>query len=557
MAGAKTPKGVVLVLMPVGRDAAAVAGLIERAGFRAVVCKTVQEIVENLEWVVEVVLVAEEALYGNNVRVLEDWVSRQPPWSDQPFVVLTNHNQGAKFAAFRRELVMRLLNVGFLERPLHAITLQATVVSAERSRRRQYETRSYLEAQHGAAMELERLVAERTADLERTNKQLREEIAGRERAQAALLQAHKIEALGQLVGGVAHDFNNLLMAVLGNLDLLSKKLGQDARLHRLLNGAMEGARRGATLTQRLLAFARKQELKAQATDVQGLVEDMMGLIERSVGPLVRVQFVAEGAMPAVDVDANQLEMALLNLAVNARDAMVSGGELTIRLHAQNIDEEAQLGIRSGRYVVLSVQDTGVGMDAETLAKAVEPFFSTKEVGKGTGLGLSMVFGLAQQSGGALRLESAPSCGTTARLWLPTTKKALIAAGLTSIAPTQSARARILFVDDDLLIAGSTVALLEDLGHEVVEVHSAREALQLLEQGLATDLLITDHAMPGMTGVELAREVRRQRPQLPILLATGFAELEGVKVIDIERLAKPYTQDQLAAEIARLLSDDRL
>jgi signal transduction histidine kinase len=557
MAGAKTPRGVVLVLMPVGRDAAAVAGLIERAGFRAVVCKTVQEIVENLEWVVEVVLVAEEALYGNNVRVLEDWVGRQPPWSDQPFVVLTNHNQGAKFAAFRRQLVMRLRNVGFLERPLQAITLQATVVSAERSRRRQYETRSYLEAQRGAAVELERLVAERTADLERTNKQLREEIAGRERAQAALLQAQKIEALGQLVGGVAHDFNNLLMAVLGNLDLLSKKLGQDTRLHRLLNGAMEGARRGATLTQRLLAFARKQELKAQATDVQTLVEDMMGLIERSVGPLVRVQFVAEGAMPAVDVDPNQLEMALLNLAVNARDAMVSGGELTIRLHAQNVDEEAQLGIRSGRYVVLSVQDTGVGMDSETLAKAVEPFFSTKEVGKGTGLGLSMVFGLAQQSGGALRLESAPSCGTTARLWLPTAKKASIAAGRTSIAPTQSARARILFVDDDLLIAGSTVALLEDLGHEVVEVHSAREALQLLEQGLATDLLITDHAMPGMTGVELAREVRRQRPQLPILLATGFAELEGVKVIDIERLAKPYTQDQLAAEIARLLSDDRL
>ena len=557
MAGGKTPRGVVLILMPVGRDAAAVAGLIERAGFRAVVCKTIQEVVENLEWVVEVVLVAEEALYGNNVRVLEDWVGRQPPWSDQPFVVLTNHNQGPKFAAFRRELVMRLLNVGFLERPLHAITLQATVVSAERARRRQYETRAYLEAQRGAAVELERLVAERTADLERANKQLREEIAGRERAQAALLQAQKIEALGQLVGGVAHDFNNLLMAVIGNLDLLSKKLGQDTRLHRLLNGAMEGARRGATLTQRLLAFARKQELKAQATDVQTLVEDMMGLIERSVGPMVRVQLVAEGAMPAVDVDPNQLEMALLNLAVNARDAMVSGGELTIRLHVQNVDEEARLGIRSGRYVVLSVQDTGVGMDPETLAKAVEPFFSTKEVGKGTGLGLSMVFGLAQQSGGALRLESAPSCGTTARLWLPIATKASIAAGRTSIAPTQTARARILFVDDDLLIAGSTVALLEDLGHEVVEVHSAREALQLLEQGLATDLLITDHAMRGMTGVELAREVRRQRPRLPILLATGFAELEEVNVIDIERLAKPYTQNQLAAEIARLLPDGRL
>jgi signal transduction histidine kinase len=557
MVGVETPRGVALVLLPVGRDAITVAGLIERTGLRPVICNTLREVVENLERIIEVVLVAEEALYGNNVLVLEDWVGRQPPWSDQPFVVLTNHNEGPKFAAFRRELVRRLRNVGFLERPLRAITLQATVVSAERARRRQYETRAYLEAQRGAAVELERLVGERTADLERANSKLRQEIAGRERAQAALLQAQKIEALGQLVGGVAHDFNNLLMAVIGNLDLLSKKLGGDARLHRLLNGAMEGAHRGATLTQRLLAFARKQELKAQATDVRSLVEDMMGLIGRSVGPLVRVEFEAEDTVPAVDVDPNQLEMALLNLAVNARDAMVSGGVLTIGLTVQNVDDDDQLGILPGRYVVLSVRDTGEGMDSETLAKAVEPFFSTKGVGKGTGLGLSMVFGLAQQSGGALRLKSAPSSGTTARLWLPIAMEASVPSGRAPLVLTQaSARAKILFVDDDLLIAGSTVALLEDLGHEVVEVHSAREALQLLEGGLPTDLLITDHAMPGMTGIELAREVRRQRPQLPVLLATGFAELEGGKVVDVPRLAKPYTQAQLATEIARLLPSGR-
>jgi signal transduction histidine kinase len=554
MAGVEKPSGVALILMPVGRDAATVAGLMERISLRPVVCNTIAEVVGDLERVVEVVLVAEEALYGNNVRALEDWVGRQPPWSDQPFVVLTNRNEGPKFAAFRREIVMRLRNVGFLERPLQAITLQATVVSAERARRRQYEIRASLEAQRGAAVELERLVVNRTADLERANKQLREEIAGRERAQAALLQAQKIEALGQLVGGVAHDFNNLLMAVIGNLDLLSKKLGGDARLQRLLNGAMEGARRGATLTQRLLAFARKQELKAQVTDIGSLVEDMRGLIERSVGPMVRVHLVAEGAMPAVDVDPNQLEMALLNLAVNARDAMISGGMLAIGLTVEDVDDENQLGIAPGRYVVLSVQDTGEGMDSETLAKAVEPFFSTKGVGKGTGLGLSMVFGLAQQSGGALRLESAPSKGTTAKLWLPiATKTSDLAGPAPSVVTQASARARILFVDDDLLIAGSTVALLEDLGHEVVEVHSALEALQLLERGLRTDLLITDHAMPGMTGMELARKVRRQRPQLPILLATGFAESDGPEAIDVARLAKPYTQAQLANEIALLLA----
>ena len=558
MAQIEMPKGVVLVLLPVGRDAATVAALIERTGLRSVVCSTLQELIENLEWVVEVVLVAEEALYGDKVRVLEDWVGRQPQWSDQPFVVLTNHNEGPRFAAFRRELVTRLRNVAFLERPLKAITLQATVVAAERARRRQYDIRAYLEAQRGAAVELEHLVADRTADLERANNHLREEIAGRERAQAALLQAQKIDALGQLVGGVAHDFNNLLMAIIGNLDLLSKKLGEDARLHRLLNGAMEGARRGATLTQRLLAFARKQDLKAQATDVRSLVEDMLGLIGRSVGPMVRVELEAQGTLPAVDVDPNQLEMALLNLAVNARDAMVSGGVLTIGLSLQEIDNDNQLRLQPGRYVVLSVKDTGEGMDAETLAKAVEPFFSTKGVGKGTGLGLSMVFGLAEQSGGVLRLESVLSRGTTAALWLPIATKAALPSGdLPNVVAQASRRARILFVDDDLLIAGSTVALLEDLGHEVIEAHSAREALQLLEAGLDTDLLITDHAMPGMTGSELAFEVRRQRPRLPVLLATGFAELGGDKMVDIPRLGKPYTQAQLAAEIARLLPNVRI
>ena len=554
MENGETPQGsIVLVLLPVGRDSAAVAGLIERSGLRAVICNTVQEMVQNLERTIEVVLVAEEALYGNNVLVLQDWVSRQPQWSDQHFIVLTNHNEGPKFAAFRRELVMRLRNVGFLERPLQAITLQATVLSAERARRRQYETRTYLEAQHEVSVELERLVTERTAELELSNTKLREEIKGRERAQAALLQAQKIEALGQLVGGVAHDFNNLLMAVIGNLDLLSKKLGEDSRLNRLLNGAMEGARRGATLTQRLLAFARKQELKAQATDVRSLVEDMIGLIDRSVGPMVRVELHAEGKMPVVDVDPNQLEMALLNLAVNARDAMPAGGVLTVGLAERTVEVDPQLGITPGRYVMLSVRDTGEGMDPETLARAVEPFFSTKGVGRGTGLGLSMVFGLAQQSGGALRLESAPSSGTTARLWLPVASETTQPSGRTPNSVTQaSGPARILFVDDDLLIAGSTVDLLEDLGHQVVEVHSALEALRLLESGLAADLLITDHAMPGMTGIELAREVRRQYPNLPILLATGFAELEGSEVVDIARLAKPYTQAELATEIARIL-----
>jgi CheY-like chemotaxis protein len=299
------------------------------------------------------------------------------------------------------------------------------------------------------------------------------------------------------------------------------------------------------------------ELQAQATDVRSLVDDMHGLIDRSVGPLVRVDVEAEDEVPAVTIDPNQLEMALLNLAVNARDAMPSGGVLTIQLTVDEVVDDQQLGLRPGRFVVLTVHDTGEGMDPETLAKAVEPFFSTKAVGKGTGLGLSMVFGLAEQSGGALRLESAPRVGTRARLWLPIAAGVAVPSGKPAAVAQKTGRAKILFVDDDPLIAGSTVALLEDLGHEVTEVHSAREALRLLENGLRADLLITDYAMPGMTGLELADEVRRRRPQLPILLATGFAELEGAKVVDVPRLAKPYTQDQLASEIGRLLPNDRM
>ncbi len=552
MDDAEVFNGVVSILAPVGRDAATIAALVERAGLRAAVCSDAPDLVQSLGQTVDVVVVAEEALYGINVAGVEQWVKSQPPWSDQPFIVLTNQNEGPKFGAFRRELIRRLRNVTFLERPLQAVTLQATVLSAERARRRQYEARAYVEAERETSAELERLVAERTRDLEHANRQLREEIETRERAQAALLQAQKIEALGQLVGGVAHDFNNLLMAVIGNLDLLAKGIGQDPRLNRLLNGAIEGARRGATLTQRLLAFARKQELRAQATDIERLVEGMSGLIARSVGPMVRVEIEAEATLPAVIVDPNQLEMALLNLAVNARDAMPLGGALTIHIARHVIGREGELGLRPGGYVLLTIRDTGEGMDAETLARAIEPFFSTKAIGRGTGLGLSMVFGLAEQSGGALRLDSTPGEGTTVCLWLPVAMGTPAAPESLIVAPRRTERVTILVVDDDPLIAGSTVALLEDLGHSVVEANSGKDALLLLSNGLRPDLVVTDYAMPGMTGLELGRKVQQLLPELPILLATGFADLEGAGAVDLPRLAKPYTQDQLAAEIARLL-----
>jgi CheY-like chemotaxis protein len=359
--------------------------------------------------------------------------------------------------------------------------------------------------------------------------------------------------MGQLVGGVAHDFNNLLMAVIGNLDLLGKSLGQDPRQVRLLNGAQEGARRGATLTQRLLAFARKQELQARATDVLALIEDMRGLIERSLGPLVRVDITATPGLPPVTVDPNQLEMALLNLAVNARDAMPSGGVLTIDLQAAGVESVEGPPLPPGRHLRLSVSDTGSGMSPEVLAKAVEPFFSTKGVGKGTGLGLSMVHGLAEQSGGAFRLDSTEGRGTTATLWLPVSSQGAQAKTPSVVHVDAVSPVTILLVDDDPLIAASTSALLEDLGHRVIEVNSGDEALAALEGGLNPDLIITDHAMPGMTGTELAADVRARDPDIPILLATGYAELQGDDGLALPRLAKPYTQTQLSAEISRLLA----
>jgi signal transduction histidine kinase len=548
----ETDAGVVLIIAPVGRDASACATLVAQAGMEPRICADVDEAIVYLEQGIDVVLLTEEAVYGGEALApLAEWVAAQPPWSDQPFIVLTNHNAGQRFTEFRRDLAAKLRNIAFLERPLQAISLQTAVVTAQRGRARQYQARAYLEAQRGAANELERLVALRTVALEEANERLREESDRRERAQTALMQAQKIETMGQLVGGVAHDFNNLLMAVIGNLDLLTRYMSDDPRQEQLVNGALEGARRGATLTQRLLAFARKQELQTRPVDVSALVEGMRGLIERSVGPMIDLKIVPGASIQPASADPNQLEMALLNLTINARDAMPSGGSLII-----SVDERAPSSdhprLGPGRYVRLSVRDTGTGMDAPTLAKAVEPFFSTKGVGKGTGLGLSMVHGLAEQSGGLFELTSELGQGATATLWLPVASGSAVETAV-PLAPKLAAQsATILLVDDDALIAASTTDLLEDLGHKVVEVHSGAEALGALESGLEPDLIITDHAMPGMTGAELAARIRKRTPALPILLATGYAELQGAQAIDLPRLAKPYTQAQLSTEIARLL-----
>ncbi len=408
--------------------------------------------------------------------------------------------------------------------------------------------------------ELERRVAERTAELAQANAELEQRVEQRTRErEAALAQVHemrKLESIGQLTGGVAHDFNNLLMVILGNLQLLRKRLPEDPRLLRLIDSAVQGAERGATLTRRMLAFARRQELRPKRVDVHLLVAGMEELLRRTLGQEIEISTEYSLDLPAVLVDPNQLELAVLNLALNARDAMPDGGRLTIagRSEVSGLDSPDEL--KPGQYVCISVSDTGFGMDEATLKRAAEPFFTTKGSGKGTGLGLSVVHGLAAQSGGAMRISSRTGEGTTVELWLPIASDLLLpeAASLPEMIPTIAPPHRIMLVDDDPLVLASTAAMLEDLGHAVTQASSGQGALDLLHCGTPVDIVITDHAMPGMTGSELARQIKQIWPTLPVILATGYAELLNNIDTGLPRLSKPYLQEELAAQIAQTHSE---
>ncbi len=403
--------------------------------------------------------------------------------------------------------------------------------------------------------ELERRVAERTAELAHTNAELEQRVEQRTRErEEALAQVHemrKLESLGQLTGGVAHDFNNLLMAVLGNLELAKKYLQSNSRLLRLIDGAIQGAERGAALTKRMLAFARRQELRPEAVDIAKLVDSMIEMLRRSIGPTIQISTDFERGLAPIRVDPNQLELVLLNLAVNARDAMPSGGELMISAHRERVTAGDVGGLGPDTYVRIGVRDTGLGMDEATLRRATEPFFTTKGPGRGTGLGLSMVDGFVAQSGGAMRIDSRPTVGTSVDLWLPACgalgQDEPDAQGLLNVGKTRSFR--VLLVDDDSMVAAGTAAMIEDLGHSVIEADSASRALDLLSTHPNVDVVITDYAMPGMKGSELAEEIKRLRPGLPVVIATGYSD--APEKAGLPRLHKPYRQQDLAVLFATL------
>jgi PAS domain S-box-containing protein len=378
------------------------------------------------------------------------------------------------------------------------------------------------------------------------------DVTARKRAEQALLHSQKLEAIGQLTGGVAHDFNNLLAIVLGNLELLRKRVPDEPRVKSLIENAIQGVNRGTALTQRMLAFARRQELKPQKVDITALVNGIVELLQRSLGPMIQIRTRMAEGLPRALVDANQLELALMNLSLNARDAMPAGGTLTITADEHKGTLNGETNTPADRYVRLRVIDTGTGMDENTATRAVEPFFTTKGIGKGTGLGLSMVQGVVAQSGGRLELRSRVGEGTMIILWLPavddTAAPQPIAAKTLSPGTEPVRPSTIMVVDDDPLVLTATVAMLEDLGHTVVGALSGAEALELLRAGRKIDVLITDQAMPGMTGTELVAKARAQWPDLPVIVATGHAELDD-SVRGFPRLGKPFRQKALAAAIA--------
>ena len=666
----RTISEIVLVLAPLGRDAAIAADLLTAAGFESASSRDVTDFTRTLELGAGAAIVTEEAVALTDLTALANWVQAQPSWSDLPIILLTS--RGALERNLTALRVVELLgNVSFLERPFHPSTLISVVRGALRSRRRQYETRAYMEQVHEGAAQLavseerRRLAVEgagigtwdffpetgalvfdpvclalfglppdtimnftlyvsmirpedrprmkatvasalasdgpdtyqtefrtvptkgrrerwvmaagkvyrqpngvlrmtgtawdiserKLAELalrelnETLEQRVEEAIRERKEAEEQLRQSQKMEAVGRLTGGIAHDFNNLLSAVMGNLELLQSRVS-DPKAERLVGNALKAVNRGAKLTSQLLAFSRLQALSLKPIAVNRVIEGLDELLRRSVGPTVDIKLELSPAVNAAMGDANQLELAILNLAINARDAIEDGGSIVIGT-AMAPDEAGQ-GLDPGPYVVISVRDTGSGMPEEVRQRAFEPFFTTKGLGKGTGLGLSQVYGIARQSGGTVTIDSEVGSGTTISIFLPAANEAGMTAdddASPQFWPVGNGQA-VLVVDDDPDVRGYVVECLATLGYRPAAAADGAEALAYLDTS-ETDAMIVDYAMPGMTGAELAAIATARRPGLPIIFATGYADTmalqEALKNAPV--LRKPFRMGQLATVVA--------
>ena len=533
----------VLLLAPKGRDAVVIAKVLQARHMTTIECATCEQLVSLLDEGAAGAIVTDESFAGDNFQPLQRWLQAQPPWSDFPFIVLTakRPDAGAESAV---GLLHALGNFILLERPVNADTLARAAASAVRARLRQYETRRTLDeltqarsTVHALNLELENRIAARTEALAAANDRLMLEISERERAQASLVHVQKLEAVGRLTGGIAHDFNNLLQVVSMNVDLVIRK-ADDPKLIDLASKAKQAVAKGAKLTAQLLSFARTQSLLPKAVDINALISGMRDLIGVSIGSQISLEMRLCEAPAFATVDAVQLEMALLNLAVNARDAMPGIGTLVVatRCVQGGID-----GLSAHRHVVVSVTDTGAGISKSLLTKVFEPFFTTKPLGSGTGLGLSQVYGFARQSGGTARVESTVNEGTTVEIWFPTIDPETAGKTMAAApAPDRYALRQILVIEDDAEVRRVIVESLESAGHSVRSAASGEDGLVQMRQA-RPDLLMVDYAMPGMNGAQVIAQVRAMDGATPILLSTGYADMAEVARVlpSTSILLKPF------------------
>jgi signal transduction histidine kinase/CheY-like chemotaxis protein len=547
-----------LILAPRGRDAAIAAAMLREADIQSAIAADIAALVRQLRAGAGFAVVTEEALRGADLHGLAAFLQDQEEWSDFPFILLTERGGGLERNPAARRFLETLGNVTFLERPFHPTTLVSLARAALRARRRQYDARSRLEeiregerALRNLAAELERRVEERTRELMA--------------AEEALRQSQKMEAVGQLTGGLAHDFNNLLTGISGSLQLMQTRLSQGRvnELDRYITAADGAARRAASLTHRLLAFSRRQTLDPKPTNINRLIAGLEELIRRTVGPGIQVEVVGAAGLWTALVDRNQLENALLNLCINARDAMPEGGRITIETANKWLDERAarERELSPGQYISLCVTDTGTGMTPEVIKRAFDPFFTTKPLGQGTGLGLSMIYGFARQSGGQVRIYSEVGKGTTMCLYLPRhqgrDEDAQIAHEW-EVAPRATEGQTVLVVDDEPTVRMLVSEVLQELGYTAIEVADGSTGLQVLRSDQRIDLLITDVGLPGgINGRQVADGAREVRPDLKVLFITGYAENAVVGNGHLEPgmqvLAKPFPMEALATRIRDLMT----
>ena len=563
----KPHEGLVLILTPTGRDAEAAAALLSKEAIDSHTHLTLDSLLVALDDTTGCVLLADEALLHADLSVLAEYLAAQPPWSDLPFIVLTQAGIVARRQVAELNLHDKLGNVLFLERPLSALTFISAIKSTLRARQRQWQVKDYLaeqvEAAERAAAVLERRVQERTEELAAAEHE-------RQKIAEVLAQSRKMEAVGQLTGGLAHDLNNMLAGITGGLDLLQTRVtqGRIDQLDRFITMARKGAKRATLLTQRLLAFSRRQTLDPKPTSINNLVTGLMDLIRTTVGPAVTVDTVLRAELWPTLCDPHQLENALLNLCANARDAMPEGGLLTIRtgnVHLNPTDAAILPEAKSGEYVTLCVTDTGCGMPPDVVARAFEPFFTTKPLGQGTGLGLSMIYGFVQQSGGHIQINSAVDHGTTVTLYLPRHRgPAAIDDGESKPATIESVTAHktVLVVDDELPVRMLVSEVLTELGHKVCEAADGPSGLSIVRSGTQIDLLVTDVGMPGgMNGRQLADAARAHQPGLKVLFITGYAAaaLSRATLLEpgMEVMTKPFAVADFTTKVNAMLADHTL